>query len=111
MKNNKQKHIFFALAASSILLLSGCGTNPGQGGENSSDDNSSLSEKHRFVATPTSNSLVSGGRTTYKVILPSESDDQLLYARSELTSLFKEATNIDLGVISDVGLTYKDTDT
>lgn len=111
MKNNKQKHIFFALAASSILLLSGCGTNPGQGGENSSDDNSSLSEKHRFVATPTSNSLVSGGRTTYKVILPSESDDQLLYARSELTSLFKEATNIDLSVISDVGLTYKDTDT
>ena len=45
------------------------------------------------------------------MILPSESDDQLLYARSELTSLFKEATNIDLSVISDVGLTYKDTDT
>ena len=111
MKNNKKKNVFFALAASSILLLSGCGADAATNGESSSGNDTSLSDKHRFNATPTSNFLVQGARTSYKVVLPSETDDMLLYARSELTSLFQEATNIDLSVVSDKGLTYKDTDT
>ena len=103
MKKANRKKILFALAMSSATLLSACG-----GG--SSEDQSSVpgagetvSEKHRFTATETSDYLVKNGKSSYKILVPSTSDDQLLYAQSELTTLFKEATGVDLPVVTDDG--------
>ena len=113
MKMKKQKKIFFGLLASTIMLLSGCGEQESTSNDlnNSLDNDNSLSEKHKFIAKPTSSYLVKNSKTSYKVIVSSDTDDQLIYARSELTSLFKEATNIELSVITDTNVTFKDTDT
>ncbi|HBB05401.1 MAG TPA: hypothetical protein DCZ41_02265 [Firmicutes bacterium] len=113
MKKKRNAKLLFGLASTGLMLLSGCQAASETSSDSSSHDSGSevLNEKHRFDATPTSNPLIQGGRTSYKIVLSSESDEQLTYARAELTSLFKEATNIDLPVVYDTDLTYKDTDT
>jgi hypothetical protein len=73
----------------------------------SEDDN----PKHRFKATPTSSYLLKDGRTSYKVIMPSQSDEMATYAKSELSSLFKEATGIELSFISGDNLAFSESDT
>jgi len=110
----KHKKIFFSLLASSIMLLSGCGEQEKSDSNSKGfvDNGGSVSEKHQFIAEPTSSYLVWNSKTTYKVILPTDGvDDQLLYARSELVSLFKEATNIELSVVNDTNLAFKESDT
>jgi len=111
MRKSKKQKMLFALSACSILLLSGCGTDHDNSNNNSNGGGEGTSAKHRFVAEPTSDWLLKDGNTSYKVILPNESDEQLLYARNELSSLFQEATGVSLSFISDDGLSYKESDT
>lgn len=111
MKFKRNQKLLFALAAVTIFTLPSCGktdvnTSSEQGGVNT---DGASSGKHQFIAKETSDFLVQNGRTTYKVILPKESDDALLYARTELVSLFKEATNIELNVITeDSSITFNE---
>ena len=106
---NKQK-LILGLAATSVFALPSCSENPATKSSEKEGGNTTLSNgKHQFIANETSDFLIQKGRTTYKVILPKESDDQLLYAKSELVSLFKEATNIELNVITeDPSITFSD---
>lgn len=110
MKKKIKAKILSCLAGTALLALSGCApansdpNNSGEGGGGSSTG------KHQFTAVSTNDFLIQGGKTTYKVVVPTEGDTELLYAQSELTSLFKEATNIDLSVIYDTDLVYKEGD-
>lgn len=103
MKKANRKKILFALAMSSATLLSACGGGSSEDQSSVPGGGETVSEKHRFTATETSDYLVKNGKSSYKILVPSTSDDQLLYAQSELTTLFKEATGVDLPVVTDDG--------
>lgn len=107
MKRNRR--IFLLLAASAAMALTGCDNSAAQSG--SSSQTQEEAAHHRFQATPTSHSLIKNGKTNYKIVMSSEENEQLLYARNELTSLFLEATGIELGVLRDTNLSYASTDT
>ncbi len=107
MKRNRK--ILFGLAASAVMVLTGCGGSSSKG--ESSSETQEEATHHRFTATPTSHSLIKNGKTNYKIVMSSEENEQLLYARNELTSLFLEATGIELGVVYDSNLAYSNTDT
>ena len=77
----------------------------------SSSEEDDANAKHRFKATPTSSYLLKDGRTSYKVITPSESDEMAGYAKSELSSLFKEATGVELSFVASDNLSFKESDT
>lgn len=111
MEKTKLRKIALALSSCAVMLMGGCDNSKNENATNSSAESETTAEKHRFKAEKTSSYLVQNGRTPYKVVLPSESDEQLLYAKSELSSLFEEATGIELTFINDANLTYKESDT
>lgn len=115
MKIKRKQTLIFTLAAAAIALLPSCGTNETIDSSESTNGGGStptLNTKHQFIATPTSSYLLQNGKTPYKVIIPKSSDDQLLYARSELVNLFKEATDIELSVITEsASLTFNEEST
>ncbi len=111
MEKSKLKKFVLALSSCTLLLVSGCNHSSNGGENNSTSDGEVTAEKHRFVAEKTSSYLVQNGHTSYKVVVPSESDEQLLYAKNELSSLFEEATGIALSFINDANLSYKESDT
>ena len=56
---------------------------------------------HQFNATETNDYVVENGQTNYKILIPANASVNLLTYVSEFVSLFKEATNIELEVVTD----------
>ncbi len=113
MEKTKLKRIALALSSFAATLLGACSSSGGEASNSSNNGGSgeATSDRHRFKADKTSSWLLQNGRTTYKVILSSDTDEQLLYAKNELSSLFLEATGVQLSFISDANLSYKESDT
>ncbi len=111
MEKTKLRKIVLALSSCAVMLMSGCGNSNNNDVASSTPGEETTAEKHRFKAEKTSSYLIQNGHTSYKVVLPSESDEQLLYAKNELSSLFEEATGIELTFINDANLSYKENDT
>ena len=56
---------------------------------------------HDYTATETENYLVQNGATEYSVVIPQGADGFTTFAKDELVFFFKEATGIELSVISE----------
>ena len=65
---------------------------------------------HQFTYTETSKPFIKNGVTQYKVVLPDDLNNDIALARDELVHFFKIATDIELEVISDRGLTFDKND-
>ncbi len=64
------------------------------------NNSSKYTESHDFARTATQNYLVKDGATEYTVVIPSNPDTYIDYAKSELVSFFLEATGIELNVLT-----------
>ena len=56
---------------------------------------------HVYTATDTNDYLVKNGKTDYRLVIPAESSASLRVARTEFVDLFKQATDIQLTVVTD----------
>lgn len=56
----------------------------------------------------TSDVLVANGKTDYSIVIPEKATRYNKFAASELQILFKEATGVELPIISDEGITWSD---
>ena len=54
---------------------------------------------HQFIMTETENYMVKDGLTDYVVLMPNEYDEYLRKAKDEFVYFFKQATDIDIGVV------------
>lgn len=73
---------------------------------NQTDNEPTKDPNHDFTYTETENYVVKDGATGYKVVVPESVTTELNYARTELVTLFKEATGVTLEVVTDTGLTH-----
>ena len=64
------------------------------------NNSAKYTESHDFSRTATQNYLVKDGATEYTVVIPSNPDTYIDYAKSELVSLFLKATGIELNVLT-----------
>lgn len=53
-------------------------------------------------------SLVEGGSTEYKIVIPDDANERMIFSQNELVSLFKTATRISLGIVKESDVTYSD---
>ncbi len=61
---------------------------------------------HIYTATNTNDYLVTDGRTEYKLVVPSVTNEILQRAQDEFVTLFRLATGIKINVILDTNLTH-----
>lgn len=64
------------------------------------NNSAKYTESHDFSRTATQNYLVKDGATEYTVVIPSNPDTYIDYAKSELVSFFLKATGIELNVLT-----------
>jgi len=62
--------------------------------------------KHEEIIEPTDSFLLKEGRTEYKIVRPEVPSLQERQAVDDLIQFFKEATGVELEVLTDKGLTY-----
>lgn len=62
--------------------------------------------RHQFNYQETSRDLVKGGTSEYSIVIPANPTEQMSYIATELQLLFKEATGINLPIITDDSVTY-----
>ncbi len=108
MKNWIKKCICMFLAGITTFSLASCKDDGSSDSSVSSVDNSSTAEpekefnpNHDFSYTETNDWLVKDGKSDYTVVVPTQTTALLSYAKTELVTLFKEATGVDLPVITD----------
>ena len=65
---------------------------------------------HEFKYTESNKPFVKNGVTLYKVVVPDDANSIITLARNEFEKFFKLATDIDIEVISDRGLTFNKDD-
>ena len=116
MKNVMKKLLCLTLAGISLFSMAACG---GNGGDSSSSSlgggNADYTEKvfadnsanHVDNTTETNNWLLQNGVTHYKIVFPAGNNTRgVSYAKTELITLSKEATGIELTAISDEGMQH-----
>ena len=66
---------------------------------------------HDYTATETENYLVQNGETEYSLAIPQGADELTTFAKDEFVFFFKEATGIELSVVTETsaGLTHSQT--
>lgn len=96
------------LAGITVFSLASCKDDGSDSSVSSSTEDSSVEEtvkfnpNHDFSYTETSDWILKDGKTDYKVVVPAEGGSTLMaYAKTELVTIFKEATGVELPVISD----------
>lgn len=75
-------------------------------GESSSEDIKENDSNHNFAYTETDKYLLKDGATEYTVVTPRSDVTEMSYAKTELITIFKEATGVALESRYDEGLTH-----
>lgn len=104
--NNLKKFLCVLLTATFCFAsLSACKKTDTSSPE---DDNPVKEEdpNHDFSYTETNNYVVQNGATEYKIVMPANITTELDYAKTELITLFKEATGVTLETVPGSGLTH-----
>lgn len=86
----------FALMSSIILLFSICAS---CGKE--SDKNQAQTEESPYSIEYTSETIVSGGRSDYTIVIPEASSDIIEFAADELVTAYEESTGVRLPIVKD----------
>lgn len=97
------------LAGITLFSLASCKDDGAGTSDASSVEESSTQEEvkeknpnHDFSYTETNDWLVKGGVSDYAIVMPAENTTTLLsYAKTELVTIFKEATGVELPVVTD----------
>lgn len=105
----------FAIAFQSLMVftLISCGCSAAKESQSASDGSSAetvYQGNHRMEAVETDAYLLQDGVTDYKILVPEEMSSNLLYAESELTKFFLEATGVSLGSATATGKSYSPSD-
>ena len=111
MKNLWKKMIGLALAAVTVFSVAACGTSNSGGGNTGggtipTPDIPPVEGEHDMTQTETDTYLLKDGKTEYKVVVPEVLSTELSIARTELVTIFAEATGVTLEVITDAGLEH-----
>ncbi len=96
------RHILIWVLLCAVLVtfgFTGCKKNEGKPEE----DNPSKVEETDYP-------FIVNGTTPYRVVIPEDAEENVVLARDELLYFVKEATGINLTVISDTGLTWSEED-
>lgn len=70
------------------------------------EEETKTNPNHNFSYTETDRYLLEDGATEYKVVVPLSDSLELNYAKTELITLFREATGVTLECVSDEGLSH-----
>lgn len=92
-----------------LLVISAFGLGVACNCNNADDSDKNDTETigtHVFNYTETDTYLFKNGSTEYKVVIPETTSLETNYAKTELVTLFREATGITLTVISDKDLSH-----
>jgi hypothetical protein len=84
----------------------------GNQGDSSKDPSTQLppdSGLHGGEITETEHSIVKNGNSEYKIVIPATADVKTQKAANEFDTFFREATDIDLDIITDAESTWSDT--
>ncbi len=114
MKRSAFKIKFLSVCVAVLVLfclpLTACKKGPNDGGV--LDESAKAAEKlkydgtHIYTAPDTDSDLVKDGKTEYAVVIPENKTALITRAKDEFVYLFKEATGININVISDGGLSH-----
>lgn len=105
------KLISLALAVVTVFSVTACRDNPqsddgGNGNASHTPEIPIAEGVHDMTYTEADGYLLQNGKTDYKVVVPAVLTTELGVARTELVTLFAEATGVTLEVIPDEGLTH-----
>ena len=114
MKNSIKKLLCLLLAGITTVSFASCKLK--NEGNSSEDTNTSTetsldnSQNHINKSTETNRYLFQNGMTPYKIVVPADDLSRATsYAKAEIVKIFKEATGVELSIISDTGLQHSQT--
>jgi hypothetical protein len=61
---------------------------------------------HNYKVSETNLDMVKNGSSDYKIVIPKDASDILIFAANELQVLFGEATGVTLPIVKDSSITY-----
>ena len=107
------KLISLALAVVTVFSVTACRDNQqsddgGNGNVSQTPEFPIVEGVHDMTYTEADGYLLQNGKTDYKVVVPAALTTELGVARTELVTLFAEATGVTLEVISDEGLIHNE---